>query len=243
MAYVDLNTGGRVSKRMGQARCTIAVVVIGAVFGLSSCGAPRETSDTSAPATRTAPPGNLPKQIANMTGAELYAFANSLDSIMGDSTPRACAGTSACNNGTARTAAVIHTFKGQDSIGPTTVGDSGTLVMRMRNVRPGGGREAKYNLRPGQPFVYYVIAHAETDSTWRWTLHEVRLTGNTPRTQVDSGSWIQCQHPHPGQNVKPRFATCANAQDTTSTAGTGATLNLRSPSWMTCSSGCCTAGY
>jgi len=224
-----------------------AAVLVAALF-VSSCTQRSESGDTTAGSTvgaKITNPGDLPDDLTNMSATDLEDFARKIDSIVGTEQPRRCRGTPQCDAGTGRTMAQVQTFVGQEKLDLQNVGQHGTLVMRLRNTRPGGGREARYDLLPGA-HVYYVIASKAQDGSLTWTMQELILSGPNPQKgRTMPGAWRECGEDHtPPANQLPQFWACPGIISATAAGRPSGRVGdpLTDPAWMTCSDGCCTAG-
>lgn len=205
---------------------------------LLSMGAHRPQSQPA----RRALSGDLTKPLAQYTGPQFAALVRPLRYGQGADRLRKCRGPAECDAGrlvSVRADAVADA----DSLAPGTLPRFGVIAARVRN--RGVEMEARYNMRGGAQYVYYLVVLPAAGGRATWILEELDTQGRsvTHRT-VASGPLTQCGHPFV-RGARADFRSCAQA------AGRG-TVGLVSfsvqggpddpPLWFVCASGCCTAG-
>ena len=228
------------------ARSLRMVGLVGACAVAFSCGGgdvDGGTAGASAGATASAPlspPVNLGTSIDLMSDGQLWDAGVALNGHWDPGTPqpRTCAtgGPGGCRG-------VIDAIKNYTP-GPATVDANGTIVARLRNLgAPGNldrGSESLYKMdfeNGPDAKRYYIIARPVSGGGWNWSVRVAVKGGTTvPPAATDSGSWHVCPETSPHPPGRSAFFQC----DTT--AGGGLAYDPRDPGWLSCSSGCCTAG-
>lgn len=197
------------------------------------------------------PPGALPVALDSLSGDSLVAFAASLK-FVGDTTiarrcdddPVGCAGDKPAQVARVTVAAT----EGAYVAGPGKVPTNGVLMGRARSV---GHREARYGLKPGAAYDYYLIVVPGADaSKAAWRIEEVSgVAGRRTRRTVSQGSFTSCPGHSPWTHAPPipiGFYACERSPHLTENGVTKSSLMLADPSltdplWTSCSSGCCEA--
>ena len=196
---------------------------------------------TEQPARR-ALSGDLTKPLAQYTGAQFAALVRPQRYGQGAERQRKCRGPAECAAGrlvTLRADAVADA----DSLSPANLPRYGVVAARLRN--RGIEMEARYNMRGGAQYVYYLIVQPATNGRATWILEELDTQGSsvTHRT-VASGPFTPCNHPFV-RGARADFKTCAQAA-----AGGASSVSLVSfsrqgpddpPIWISCAMGCCIA--
>lgn len=191
---------------------------------------------------RRALSGDLSKPLAQYTGAQFAALVRPLRYGQGAEKQRKCRGPAECAAGrlvTLRADAVADA----DSLSPANLPRYGVVAARIRN--RGVEMEARYNMRGGTQYVYYLIVQPATNGRATWILEELDTQGSsvTHRT-VSSGRFTPCNHPFV-RGARADFKTCAQAA-----AGGSSSVSLVSfsrqgpddpPIWISCAMGCCIA--
>lgn len=203
--------------------------------GLLSMGAhaPRQQ------AARRALSGDLTKPLDQYTGAQFAAFVRPLRYGQGADRPRKCRGPAGCLGGrlvTVRAEAVADA----DSLAPGNLPRFGVIAARIRN--RGAEMEARYNMRGGAQYAYYLIVLPAAAGRADWILEEMDTVGSAiAHRTVASGRFTPCNHQYV-RGARADFKTCAPTT-------TGAAIELVSskqgpddpPIWVGCASGCCIA--
>jgi hypothetical protein len=191
--------------------------------------------------TRRALSGDLTKPLAQYTGAQFAALVRPLRYGQGAARQRKCRGPATCAAGrqvSVRADAVADA----DSLGLTNLPQFGVVAARLRN--NGAEMEARYNMRGGAQYVYYLIVAPAPGGLATWTLEELDTQGtNVAHRTVASGRFLGCAHPFV-RGARADFQTCAQS------AGGRASVSLISfsrqgpddpPIWISCAMGCCIA--
>jgi hypothetical protein len=185
--------------------------------------------------------GELKKGFEAMSAADFVSFASHLPFTGGAERGRMCSGTPECDAGTARTSGHVEAVD-QNPISSSNIPTDGVIISRFENT--GKFTERRYGLAAGA--VAYLIALPSDDSTTtgRWVLAEV--DGGSKRI-LASGHVGSCGHgAYPG---KPQadFRSCASASAAHSEGMTANSASFRTgdndPIWISCETGCCTAGF
>ncbi len=188
------------------------------------------------------PVGTLSKPIEQYSGAELRDFVQDLHWTGGHDRQRVCAGDSACaTTPPGKTTLVrIDAVDTEDSL--TTRGLPADGVIAARLVNRGALDEARYHLKAGGQYEYYVIVYGG-DSTGTWRLEELAHgpDGYSHR-EVDHGVFRGCDHPFV-RGARADFKSCATAAGSGQMRLTmqGSDPTLTDPIWVACSMGCCVA--
>ena len=207
-----------------------------AALSLATLGA-----HTPQPARR-ALTGDLTKPLAQYTGAQFAALVRPLRYGQGADRQRKCRGPLECAAGR-QVSLRIDPVADADSLGPANLGRFGVVAARIRN--RGVEMEARYNMRGGAQYAYYLIVQPATGGQATWILEELDTQGtNVTHRTVASGRFTPCNHPFV-RGARADFRTCAQ-----SPAGR-ATLQPVSfspqggpddpPIWIACAAGCCIA--
>jgi hypothetical protein len=203
------------------------------------------TLGASAPTqpTRRALSGDLTKPLAQYTGAQFAALVQPLRYGQGATRARRCRGPEECRAAGRRVQVRVEAVFDADSLGPGALGPFGVIAARLRNT--GAEMEARYNMRGGAQYVYYLIVVPGQNNTVRWILEELDTQGSaaTHRT-VASGRFLGCNHPFV-RGARADFRTCAEsgaARASFLPVSFGAQGGLEDPPiWIGCISGCCIA--
>ncbi len=188
-------------------------------------------------------PGTLSKAIDSYTGDELYDFTKQLTYAGSHERNRECKNSSGCGGlkPLKTTLVQVSAVATQDSLVESNVPEFG--VVYTRAVNKGKEEEARYGMRPGTQFRYYMIVLRDTAGGMRWRLEE--LDTNVPRrhTQIATGEFIPCGHPwKPGARADFKTCQAAERQDTVVTMGLALQGIASDPMWVGCGSGCCIYG-
>lgn len=191
---------------------------------------------------RRALTGDLAKPLAQYTGAQFAALVQPLRYGQGADRQRKCRGLAECTAG--RLVSLrIDAVADADSLASGNLPPNGVIAARLRN--RGTEMEARYNMRGGAQYTYYLIVLPASGGRATWVLEELDTQGanNTHRT-VASGRFTPCNHPFV-RGARADFRTCAT------TTGGRASLQLISlneqggpddpPIWIGCALGCCIA--
>lgn len=192
--------------------------------------------------TRRALSGDLARPLAQYTGAQFAALVAPLQYGQGADRQRGCRGPLECTNGrkvTVRVDAVADA----DSLATGNLPANGVVAARLRN--RGGEMEARYNMRGGAQYTYYLIVQPATGGRANWILEELDTQGTTvAHRTVASGNFVGCNHPF-RRGARADFYTCA----TSPAARTSLQPVLFErqggpgdpPIWIGCAAGCCIA--
>ena len=185
--------------------------------------------------------GDLTKPLAQYTGAQFAALVRPLQYGQGVERARRCRGLSECTAGrqvNVRIDAVVDA----DSLGPTNLAPNGVIAARIRN--RSAEMEARYNMRGGAQYEYYLIVQRAAGGGAGWVLEELDTQGtNVAHRTVASGRFVGCNHPFV-RGARADFRTCNQ------TGGGRASVQLISfekqgpdepPIWVACAAGCCIA--
>lgn len=191
-------------------------------------------------------PGTLAKSIDAYTGDEFYSFVRALKFGGGHDRQRKCKGDPGCGGTkpTKHTQVRIDAVDTQDSLAASNVPQFGVVYIRALNKGPAA--EARYGLRTGSKYEYYMIVVAgATPGTMAWRLEELDTTPNARQhVQFGTGRFEGCQGHSYTPGARADFSTCDGARKSDSTMKMGLTLqggadDLTDPMWATCSMGCC----
>ena len=205
------------------------------------------TDTTKVPPTvATAMPGALTKPLDAYSGDELYDFVRKLSFTGGHERDRRCKNATGCEGAlaTRRTKVQIDAVARQDSIAPSNAGQFGVLYIRALN--KGDAEEARYSLKPGANFEYFVIVSADSAGAMRWRFEQLDTTEKARRhSQIGSGVFAGCNHKWIA-GAAADFKTCEMARGAArndSTVQLGLVLQAGDvePAWAACSMGCCIA--
>lgn len=236
--------------------CALAIA-LGAIAIAGCGGSKQDRSDTGAAAvpraTAAAPlaatgatpqPGTLPKPVDQMTGDELYAFTHGLTFTGGQERQRRCRGEAACRgpNPTRFTRIRIDAVGGEDSL-TTGPGLSANGTVAARGLNRGQLADSMYDMRPGQPYEFYLIVLPEAqggNATWR--LEELTTTpGSRSHRSIMTGAFKGCNHPFV-RGARADFKTCAQAAPVRQASfGALPQTEIDPPIWIGCALGCCTS--
>jgi hypothetical protein len=193
--------------------------------------------------TRRALSGDLTKPLAQYTGAQFATLVRPLRYGQGATRARRCRGPVECTAGR-QVNVRIDAVADADSLGANNLSPYGVIAARIRNT--GAEMEARYNMRGGAQYTYYLIIQRGAAGQANWILEELDRQGSsvTHRT-VASGRFTPCNHPFV-RGARADFRTCAD-----SPAAGRATLQPVSfspqggpddpPVWVACALGCCVA--
>jgi hypothetical protein len=209
-----------------------------AAVSLLTLGASTPTQPTRRPLS-----GDLTKPLAQYTGAQFAALVQPLRYGQGATRARRCRGPEECRAAGRRVQVRVDAVVDADSLGPANLGRFGVIAARLRNT--GAEMEARYNMRGGAQYVYYLIVAPGANNTARWILEEMDTQGTTvTHRTVASGRFLGCNHPFV-RGARADFRTCAE-----SGPGRAALLPVAferqggpddPPIWVGCISGCCIA--
>jgi hypothetical protein len=189
-------------------------------------------------------PGALTKPIDSYTGDELYALTTRLAYAGSHERDRECRNASGCGgpNPTKKTKVQVSAVATQDSLVESNVPQFG--VVYTRAINKGAEEEARYGMRAGRTFRYYMIVQRDSAGGMRWRLEE--LATSTPRrhTQIGSGKFQPCAGHAWKPGARADFKTCEAPErgDTVVTMGLVLQGSDRDPIWVGCGPGCCIFG-
>lgn len=190
---------------------------------------------------RRALTGDLAKPLSQYTGAQFSALVQPLRYGQGADRQRKCRGPAECSAG--RLVSLrVDAVADADSLAPGNLPPNGVVAARLRN--RGAEMEARYNMRGGAQYVYYLIVIPAAGGRATWVLEELDTQGaNVAHRTVASGRFTPCNHQFV-RGARADFRTCAT------TAGGRASLQNISlsqggpddpPIWIGCALGCCVA--
>ena len=229
------------------------VVAVVAALALAACSKSDKTPapDSAAPVppvalaqpVAKAMPGALTKPIDQYTGSELYDFVKALRYEGGHTKDRKCKDSPGCA-GTKRIKVTVDAVATQDSLGAANAPQYGVIYIRATN--KGDAEEARYGMRPGNEFEYYLIVTG-AQGNMQWRLEQLDTTPQARKhSQVGTGAFEGCQHPwKPGAQAS--FKTCADTSTVSSMRGKTVRMGLAlqggddDPMWAACAQGCCIA--
>jgi hypothetical protein len=219
------------SARMkGLAVAAVSLLTLGA-------GAP-----TTQPARR-ALSGDLTKPLAQYTGAQFAALVAPLRYGQGAARQRRCRGPLECTNGK-QVSVRVDAVADADSLAAGNLATNGVIAARLRN--RGGEMEARYNMRGGAQYSYYLIVQPATGGRANWILEELDTQGTTvTHRTVASGNFVGCNHPF-RRGARADFYTCATSPATGRTSLQPVSFERQGgpgdpPIWIGCAAGCCIA--
>jgi hypothetical protein len=244
-----------VRRRHAVARRVFALAAMASLLTATACARGKESGD-SVPADSTAAasralvgtgapaqpslPGALEKPLAQYTADEFFAFTHGLAFGGGIDKPRKCKASTGCEvRGGKLTSARVDAVDGQDSLSATVVPPNGVVAVRARNT--GAYEEARYGLRAGAEYEYYVVVLPDTGGTARWSMQQLVTTaGARALTEVGQGTFRACPHVSKG-SYRANFHTCEDAHLADSVVKMRLLLQeaISDPIWVKCGSGCC----
>lgn len=232
-----------VRRALGVAACLTMTVV-------AACNV-TDRSGTAEPGGSMAADGHrspqLPKPVADYTGAEFQTFVSGLyfgGSEVGDVS---VADTGAPSDETApRPELIIEAMSTANDVSLADPGPNGTVIARLRNLR---GNDNTFGTKPGAAFEYYVIVERGDEATGA-AFQIVELTRAQNPTQrpvrVSGGTIRRCAEDEPPPAYSSaRFGGCehgarsASAQRTSFFGVRTLWAQGRGSAWVSCREGCC----
>ncbi len=209
----------------------------------SSAASGQSVPVSSLKASTTQLPGALTKPLDSYTGDELYAFVHALSFTADSVKDRKCKNDPACTNSPTPTkikvgvAAVV----GQDSLSAGTTPRFGVVYVRATN--RGNAEEARYSMKAGKQFEFYMVVLPDSAGGMKWRLEQVdNTTGARSHASIGTGVFQGCNHPW-AKGARADFKTCANsaaAHDSVVKLGLMKIVDEGSdPIWSACATGCC----
>lgn len=221
---------------------TSAHVKVLAVAGLSlfALGAQAPTQPT-----RRALSGDLTKPLAQYTGAQFAALVQPLRYGPNLTRQRRCRGPAECTAGR-RVGVRIEAVADADSLAAGNLPAFGVVAARVQNT--GGEMEARYNMRGGAQYSYYLIIRPGPGASGaQWVLEEIDRQGsNVAHRTVASGRFTPCNHPF-ARGARADFRTCADSPARGGRASLQPVMFMPQggpddpPIWISCAAGCCVA--
>ena len=213
----------------------------------TSTGGAAGRTGANAPAALRAPsstlPGQLTKPLDSYTGDELYAFVQNLPYTADSVRNRNCKNNPGCGSGKPkRTKVAVSAIVGQDSISAGTTPALG--VVYVRAINQGDAEEARYGMKPGSQFQFYLVILPDATGGMRWRLEQLDTTaGSRSHVSIGSGVFQPCTHTWK-KGAGASFATCqksAVAHDSVLRLGLMKQIGDgdSDPIWATCANGCC----
>lgn len=212
-----------------------------AARGLAGAGVPAATSGAAARLL----PGALTKPLDSYTGEEFYAFVHGLTFTADSVKERKCKNDPSCVSSPTpkKTKVGVAAVVGQDSLSAGTTPQFGVVYIRATN--KGDAEEARYSLKPGKHLEFYVVVLPDAGGAMKYRLEQVDTrAGSRQHISIGTGPFVSCGHPWVA-GAKADFKTCANsavAHDSVVKFGLLLQGGDEDPMWVSCSTGCCTAG-
>ena len=188
-------------------------------------------------------PGALAKAIDAYTGDEFYDLTRQLKYAGSHERNRDCKNSSGCGGlkPLKTTLVQVSAVATQDSLVESNVPEFG--VVYTRAINKGKEEEARYSLRPGNQFRYYMIVLRDSTGGMRWRLEELDTSVPRRHTQVATGKFISCGHAwKPGARADFKTCQAPERQDTVVTMNWAFQGGDGDPMWVGCGMGCCTYG-
>jgi hypothetical protein len=185
-------------------------------------------------------PGALTKPIDSFTGDEFFDFTKQLTYAGSHERERDCKNSSGCGGSkpAKKTKVQVSAVATQDSLVESNVPPFG--VVYARAINKGAEEEARYGLRPGATFRYYMIVQRDSAGGMRWRLEELETKKPRRHTQIGSGTFHPCGHAWtPGARADFKTCEAPERSDTVVTMGLLLQGGDRDPIWVGCGSGCC----
>jgi len=189
---------------------------------------------------RKAMPGDLTKPIDSYTGDEFRDLVRKLSYVGGHERQRKCKNDPGCS-GSKRVLVSVDAVATQDSIAAGNTPQFG--VVYVRAINKGDAPEARYGMRPGNQYEYYMIVGGDSAGTgMKWRLEQFDSKART-HSKFGEGQFVACNHAWV-VGARADFKTCANSaaapgRDSVMKLG----LNLQGfdgdPIWASCAGGCC----
>ena len=220
-------------RRPAVARATTTLLL--AVIAVVAC------SKRRGPPPNGDPVGTLDKPVEQYTGVQMRDFVQHLHWTGGHDRERVCAGDPACvgPNPGKKTLVRIDAVQTEDSLTTRHLPANGVIAARLQN--RGALEEARYHLKPGGQYEYYLIVYGG-DSTGTWRVEQLAHTPDGySLSEIGRGTFRGCNHPFvPG--ARADFKSCATAAGSGQMrlVPQGSDPTLTDPIWIACSSGCCT---
>ena len=238
-------------RRRASFRFASALVVMALLVSFQGC------KGREGPGGPSKIPGALPLALDSMSADSLVAFASTLKFVGDITVGRRCDDDAGCaGDKPSQTARVtVSATDGAWVAGPGNLPANGLIMGRARNA---GHREARYGLRPGAQFEYYVIVvPGASPSRAAWRIEEVSgAAGQRAHRVVSQGEYASCGHP-PWSSAPPipvGFYSCDNSPHPKQSSFGSITFgsitlgslglavadpSLTDPMWFGCGSGCC----
>jgi hypothetical protein len=189
-------------------------------------------------------PGTLAKSLDSYTGEELYAFVHGLSFTADSVKDRKCKGSPACGSAPnpKKIKVAVSAVNGQDSLSAGTTPHFG--VVYVRAINRGDAAEARYDMKPGKQFEYYLVVLPDSTGGMRWRLEELDTTAGARRhASIGTGAFKGCDH----QWYKGAAASFKSCQTAAAAHASTAKLGLMQqdatsdvdPFWANCALGCC----
>lgn len=218
-------------RRMGVARATTTLLF---AFFAAAC------ARRQGPGHNGEPVGTLDKPIGQYTGAQMRDFVQHLHWTGGHDRDRVCEGDPACvgPNPGKKTLVRIDAVATEDSLSTRNLPANGVVAARLEN--RGALTEARYHLKAGGQYEYYLIVY-KGDSTGTWRLEELAHTSaGYALSEIGRGTFRGCNHPFVA-GARADFKSCQTAAGSgqMKLVPQGSDPTLTDPIWIACASGCC----
>lgn len=187
-------------------------------------------------------PGALTQPLDSYSGEDFYKLTHSLTFTADSVKDRKCKNDPACVGPKAKKIKVgVAAVVGQDSLSGGTTPQFGVVYIRATN--KGDAEEARYNLKAGKQFEFYMVVLPDATGGMTWRLEQVDTTiGARSHVSIGTGTFQGCNHPWM-KGARADFKTCASSasvHDSVVKLGLLKALDDGSdPIWAACAAGCC----
>ena len=236
----------RTSVNRLQLRC-ICAALIPLIAGCSKGDAPPRKDSvaalagTPARAPVAALPGALTQALDSYSGEDFYKLVHSLTFTADSVKDRKCKNDPACDSSKPKKIKVgVAAVVSQDSLSGGTTPKFGVVYIRATN--KGDAEEARYSMKAGKQFEFYMVILPDAAGGMTWRLEQLDTTvGARRHVAIGTGAFQGCGHAW-AKGAYADFKTCASAaavHDSVVKLGLLKALDDGSaPMWATCASGC-----
>ena len=199
-------------------------------------------SKGDAPPPGAALPGALTQPLDSYSGEDFYKLVHSLTFTADSVKDRKCKNDPSCDTPTPKKITVgVAAVVGQDSLSGATTPKFGVVYIRATN--KGDAEEARYSMKAGKQFEFYMVILPDSAGGMKWRLEQVDTTvGARRHVAIGTGAFQGCGHAWV-KGAYADFKTCASAaavHDSVAKLGLLKALDDGSaPMWAVCASGCC----